>query len=374
MKAGWKWIIRMLLTSMALTISIAPPTAVAAPTVSAQGAAVIDVDSGRILYDKNGDQKMRIASLTKIMTAIVAIEESNIKDLVAVPDYAIGVEGSSIYLRHGEKLTLEQLLYGLMLRSGNDAAVAIAHHVGGSLEGFVHLMNEKAKYLGLSATSFGNPHGLDDNDHQYSTPNDMAKLSAYALKNETFQQIVATQVKKIPLHGEKWDRKLINKNKMLRFYEGANGVKTGYTKLARRCLVSSAERDDRKIAVVTLNAPNDWEDHSRLLDYAFQQFTVKNLIQEGEQVPNTDFYALDSFSYPLSVEEEDNIQLKVVKESGYRDLLPGGVPAHLKIYLKKEPIGSVPLHYGESNQTVAERSTVFERFWVTLKQVVWGGW
>lgn len=155
--------------------------------ISAQGAALIDVKSGRILFEKNGDQKMRIASLTKIMTAIVAIENGNLEDMVTTSDNAYGTEGSSIYLKRGEQLTLEDMLYGLMLRSGNDAAVAIAEHIGGSVEGFAFLMNEKAKILGMNHTHFVNPHGLDDKEH-YSTPKDMAILTAYALKNSTFKK------------------------------------------------------------------------------------------------------------------------------------------------------------------------------------------
>lgn len=192
------------------TLFAAPPL-----SISAEAAALIDVASGRILYEKNGSKKMRIASLTKVMTAIVAIETAKPNDVVKVPNEAVGVEGSSIYLKRGEQLPLEELLYGLMLRSGNDAAVTIAHHVGGSIPGFVYQMNEKAALIGMTQTNFTNPHGLDDSNMHYSTAEDMVKLSAYALKNPTFRQIVSTKVKNISWEGENWDRRLQNKNKML---------------------------------------------------------------------------------------------------------------------------------------------------------------
>jgi D-alanyl-D-alanine carboxypeptidase (penicillin-binding protein 5/6) len=371
-----RWI--ALITVLGILFSIVPLSHVkAAPFISAQGAAVIDVDSGRILYDKNGQQKMRVASLTKIMTAIVAIEEADVNEMVTISDHAIGVEGSSIYLRHGEKLTLEQLLYGLMLRSGNDAAVAIAHHVGGSLEGFSHLMNEKAEHIGLSGTRFANPHGLDDSNQHFSTAVDMAKLTAYALHNELFKKIVSTPIKKIPQHGEKWDRKLINKNKMLHLYQGADGVKTGYTRLAKRCLVSSASRNDRQIAVVTLNAPNDWDDHSRLLDYAFEHFQVKQIVGENERVnqSESDLYTVNSFSYPLASGEDGNIQKKIMMEKSFQEMLPGGVAGYLHIYLGEKGIGKIGLIYKDSKESIGRRTIhSSQNFMNLLKALIWGGW
>jgi serine-type D-Ala-D-Ala carboxypeptidase (penicillin-binding protein 5/6) len=349
--------------------------AFAAPQVSAQAAAVIDVESGRILYEKQGHGKMRVASLTKIMTAIVAIEEGKLQDVVTVPDYAVGTEGSSIYLKRGEKLTLENLLYGLMLRSGNDAAVTIADHIGGSLEGFARLMNEKAEYLGLTETNFTNPHGLDDSNNHYSSAVDMAKLTAYALRNPEFQKIVATQVKTIPQEGETWDRKLYNKNKMLRLYEGADGVKTGYTKIAKRCLVSSATRDSRQIAVVTLNAPNDWEDHSRLLDYGFKTFNKVQIIGSGELTDSeSGLYTINSFSYPLAAGEEVKIQKKITKESTLREMLPGGVAGYLHIYLGNEEIGKVGLiHKDDRTSKMSNGGGFWIQFFQAFKSIVWGG-
>lgn len=203
----------------------------------AKAAALIDVESGRILYSSHGDEPMLIASLTKIMTAIVAIEYGDLNSKVKVGKKAFAKEGSSLFLRLGEEMTLQNMLYGLMLRSGNDAATAIAEHVGGSEEGFVHLMNAKAEELSLKHTHFANPHGLDAEGH-YSSANDLAVLTAYALHNPVFKEIVKTQVKTADNPYEKWEYKWSNKNKMLRLYEGADGVKTGYTK--KRCAALSA--------------------------------------------------------------------------------------------------------------------------------------
>ncbi|RXT13849.1 D-alanyl-D-alanine carboxypeptidase family protein [Ammoniphilus sp. CFH 90114] len=377
MYRGKKRTAQLILFAYILSL-FAIPVAEAAPSVSAQAAAVIDVESGRILYEKQGQEKMRVASLTKIMTAIVAIEEGKLDEMVTVPDYAIGTEGSSIYLRHGEKLTLEHLLYGLMLRSGNDAAVTIADHIGGSLEGFARLMNEKVEYLGLRQTHFTNPHGLDDSNQHFSSAVDMAQISAYALRNEDFRKIVSTKVMKIPQHGEKWDRKLINKNKMLNLYNGADGVKTGYTKLAKRCLVSSATRDGRQIAVVTLNAPDDWSDHSRLLDYGFKQFSRTEIVGEKEPV-DTDkgLVTVNSFNYPLAGGEENKIRKVVKMEDGYKEMLPGGVAGYLHIYLGDQQIGRIGLVYsGEERSTSGTGLQVsrLSEILSTLKSLIWGAY
>lgn len=318
----------------------------ASANISAHAAAVIDVESGRVLFEKNGMDRLRIASLTKIMTSIVAIEEGKLNEVVTTPDIAVGTEGSSIYLRKDEKLTLEQLLYGLMLRSGNDAAVAIAHHVGGSVEGFVRLMNEKVEYLGLEQTHFTNPHGLDTKYGPYSTAVEMAQISRYALQNEMFRQIVSTKKIDIPQAGEKWDRKLINKNKMLRYYKHADGVKTGYTRLAKRCLVSSASKDGRQIAVVSLNAPNDWADHTKLLDYGFENFQRTKIIGKHEKVSEEEnLITFNSFYYPLKEGEWKHIRKEVVMEKGYRDMLLGGIAGYLHIYLEDKLIGKIALLY-----------------------------
>lgn len=310
------------------------------PSIHAQAATLIDVTSGRVLYNYRGDEQLPIASLTKIMTAIVAIEHGKLEDIVTVGRNAYAKEGSSLYLQLGEEMSLENMLYGLMLRSGNDAATAIAEHVGGSEEGFVYLMNEKAKMLGLSHSHFQNPHGLDRNGH-YSSANDLAKLTAYALKNPHFKEIVRTNSKRAPNPNDPWDYKWLNKNKMLRFYEGADGVKTGYTKIAKRCLVSSATRGGQQLVVVTLNDGDDWNDHRNLLDFGFEHYPLNNIITDGQALQNG-LVTGAGFSFPLAKGEERNLErrLKLNKATaasfGYR--------GKIVITLGGKEIGTVPVY------------------------------
>ncbi|PTQ55900.1 MAG: D-alanyl-D-alanine carboxypeptidase [Candidatus Carbobacillus altaicus] len=278
------------------------------PSISARSAALIDVESGRILYGKDIDRELPIASLTKVMTAIVAIEEGDLNDVVTASPRAVGVDGSSIYLQQGETMRLNDLLYGLMLRSGNDAAVAIAEHIGGSEPGFVQLMNEKAAWLGLSHTHFVNPHGLDEEGH-YSSARDLAVLSAYALKNPVFQEIVKTTKTTAPLPGAAWERLWINKNKLLRLYPGADGIKTGYTEQAKRCLASSATRNGIQLAAIVLNDGNDWGDSMALLDYGFTNFQWVRLADpltpliEQDGVKTYRLTVRRPFVYPLAEDE-----------------------------------------------------------------------
>ncbi|WP_134683246.1 D-alanyl-D-alanine carboxypeptidase family protein [Brevibacillus migulae] len=354
--------------------------------ISAEAAALIDVASGRILYQKNGDKKMRIASLTKTMTAIVAIEEGNLKDVIQIPDEAVGVEGSSIYLRKGERLTLEELLYGLMLRSGNDAATAIAIHIGGSVQGFAYKMNEKAALIGMTHTNFMNPHGLDDSNMHYSTANDMVKLSAYALKNPTFRQIVSTKVKSISWEGESWDRRLQNKNKLLHLYEGADGVKTGYTKLAKRCLASSATRDGRQLAAITLNAPDDWNDSMKMMDWGFQTFKPTKLVGKGEAIdPDAPVFASEDqlqlitendFVYPLTRSETTQVTSRVnLLQPRLGKQMVGKHVGFLQIYLGNQPIGQIPLTVKEAVPTLKSQLGFHakESFWSKLWRIAAGG-
>ncbi len=325
--------------------------------ISAEGAVLIDVNSGRILYEKNPDKKMKIASLTKIMTAIIAIEEESLENIVETSDNAYGTEGSSIYLKRGEELTLENMLYGLMLRSGNDAAVAISEHVGGSIEGFAYLMNNKAAFLGMNNSYFTNPHGLDNENH-YSTPRDMAILTAYALKNPVFNDIVSTKIKTVPQEDEDWDKKWVNKNKMLYLYEWADGVKTGYTKLAKRCLASSATKDGIQLACITLNAPDDWNDHKKLLEYGFNNYDVEVLVDVGDYIDeiniNGDIYEIISdskLSYPLKVKEDKLITKKIIiNEELDKDKYFENVGS-IEFYLDDKFIGKVLLKIKEKKQT-----------------------
>lgn len=235
-------------------------------SVSAQSAVLIEASTGRILYENNAYAKMPMASTTKIMTAVTVLENTVLTDTVTVSAQAAATEGSSMYLKSGEKITVLELLYGLMLSSGNDAANALAEYVGDSRENFAVLMNQTADKIGMESSNFVTPSGLDDTQH-YSTAYDMAKLTAYALENDVFKKIVSTRSITV---GEGEDTHyLANHNKLLSRYKYCIGVKTGYTMKSGRCLVSAAEKDGVRLIAVTLNDRNDWADHIEMLDYGF---------------------------------------------------------------------------------------------------------
>lgn len=254
----------------------APPAY--APTVSAKAAILINGESEAVYFAENADLRLPMASTTKVMTALVAADALPLDTVVKVAPEAVGVEGSSVYLYAGEELTLESLLYALLLESANDAAVAIACAVSGSVERFAERMNEKAAQLGLTDTHFTNPHGLDHEEH-YTTAHDLARITAAALRSETLRTIVSTYKHTVPQSGTDGVRLFINHNRLLRTYDGCIGVKTGYTMRSGRCLVSAAERDGLLLVAVTLSDPNDWKDHAAMLDYGFSLY---------ESVPLTD--------------------------------------------------------------------------------------
>lgn len=254
-------------------------TAAGTFSVSAESAVLIEAESGKILYEKNAYEKRPMASTTKIMTGLLAIENYDLQSVVTVSHDAVGVEGSSIYLREDERLPMEELVYALMLESANDAAAAIAIAVGGSIGGFAEMMNSKAREIGLENTSFENPHGLDSENH-YTTAYDLARLSAYALENPAFSRIVSTHKRILKTENGDITRLLVNHNRLLNAYDGIIGVKTGYTRRSGRCLVSAAERDGVRLVAVTLNAPDDWNDHRRMLDYGFD--ICENVVIESE--------------------------------------------------------------------------------------------
>lgn len=318
--------------------------------VSAKSAVLMDAVSGRILYEKNSNDRSLIASTTKIMTALVVCEQCNVLDRIEIPKEAVGIEGSSMYLQEGEILTIQELLYGMMLCSGNDAATALAIYCSGTVEGFAELMNDKAYKLGMNNTHFTNPHGLDSPDH-YSTAYDLAILAAYAMENPIFQKTVSTKSLKL---GQRY---LVNHNKMLWRVEGADGVKTGYTKAAGRILVSSATRDDRRLIAVTVNAPDDWNDHKTLLESGFRDFLLCSLIDEGEvldtveviggETSSVDLVAGDDFSYPLRSGENTTLRL-LSKGFVYAPISEGDFAGYAYLCLGDVTIGKVPLVYGES--------------------------
>lgn len=243
---------------------------------SAESVVLMEQRSGRVLYERNADEEKLIASITKIMTAVVAIEHGNLDDAYTVRAEDM-TEGSSMYLRVGEVLTLEELLYGLLLASGNDAALAVAHCVSGDVDAFVELMNRTADRLGMKHSGFANPNGLDAEGH-YSSARDMAILSAYALENETFRRIASTMSANIG------GRYLQNHNKLLRLCEGCIGLKTGYTRAAGRTLVSAAQREGMTLICVTLKDGDDWNDHLALFDYGFDAFRLEMIAGRGQKL------------------------------------------------------------------------------------------
>lgn len=295
MKKKFKLISVIICISIFLSISFVPVKAnnildniqsvnIQNVTLSAYSSyALVDVNTGRLLWGHNENNRRPMASTTKIMTALVAIENANLTDIVEVSKTASGIEGSSIWLSVGEKHTLEDLLYGLMLRSGNDAAAAIAEYVGGSIDGFAQMMNNKAKQIGALNSSFKNPHGLDAEGH-YTTAYDLALISAVALSNETFKKIASTKYKTIPWEQSQYNRSLKNKNKLLWSYEGATGVKTGYTKKSGRCLVASAKRNQTSLVAVAMNCGPMFESSSSMLDYGFDNYSNIDIVYEGEFV------------------------------------------------------------------------------------------
>ncbi len=249
----------------------AAPVSGSLPAVSAEGAVLIDAESGEILYEKNAHVPMGPASTTKLMTALVAVGQMSPETVLTVPREACGIEGSSVYLSEGERLTLKQLLYAMLLSSANDAATAIAIGVGGSVEGFCALMNQTAAQMGLENTHFQNPHGLYDENH-YTTAYDLARIGGAVLSHPLLAEIVATYKTTIPKGDDPDARLLINHNKLLRTYEGAIGLKTGFTKKTGRTLVSAARREGLTLIAVTLRDGDDWRDHAAMLDYGFANY------------------------------------------------------------------------------------------------------
>ncbi len=265
------------------------------PSLSAKSAILIDAFDGRVLYELNARVRMPMASTTKIMTALVALEHGKLDDTVEIASDATGVEGSSVYLRVGERWTLRELLYALMLASANDAATAIAIHIGGSVENFACLMNERAIELGLRDTHFQNPHGLDAEGH-YTSAYDLALLTAEALKNRDFLAVVSTPSYTVSGNGADGARYLTNHNRMLRTYSGAIGVKTGYTKKSGRCLVTAAERGGLRLVAVTLSAPDDWNDHKKLLDFGFEYYRAYKFGNAGDVFYEVPLVSGDDYS------------------------------------------------------------------------------
>lgn len=255
------------------------------PDVSAKGCVLIESLTGEVVYEKNANQKLPMASTTKIMSAMLALEFcDNLDEEFVVDSEAIKVEGSSMGLQEGDTVTMRNLVYGMLLPSGNDAAQAAAVRISGSVEQFVQLMNDRAVELGLNSTHFVTPSGLDDDtDEHYSTAYDMAILTREALKINEFREICGQYTAKVKFGNPPYERWLTNSNKLLNSCDGVIGVKTGFTDKAKRCLVSACERNGGTLICVTLNDPNDWLDHTRLYDYGFNMFSEQQLPLESNE-------------------------------------------------------------------------------------------
>lgn len=335
-------------------------------TISAKSAVLIEAATGRVLYQQNAYEKMPMASTTKIMTALVAIENGNLNDTVVVGENASGVEGSSIWLSVGEKMSLSNMLFGLMLASGNDAAVAIAEHIGGTVGGFVDMMNRKAQEIGAYNTHFANPNGLPADDH-YTTAYDLALISAYAMQNETFCQIVKTQYKTLPWEGHEWNRVVKNKNKILWNYEGGNGIKTGFTEDAGRCLAAAAQRDGMQLVSVVLSAPDMFDDCMALMDYGFENYQNSLIVSAGDNIGEVavqhgmedsfPVYTLQDMYYPLTSEEVEQLEKRVyIEKSVAAPVEKGQSVGHIDFWLGENKIMTVAL---SAPQTIGDNSYTY---------------
>ena len=307
------------------------PISVNAISTTASSAILMDMDSGRILYKKDVHNPRLVASITKIMTAVLAIENGNLDDEVTVGEEVLTMYGSNIYIELGEKMTLRDLLYGLLLRSGNDAAIVIGTYIGGSEEKFVEMMNKKAKEIGMINTTYHNCHGLDEVTKNYSTAYDMAVLSSYANTLDVYREISKT--KKWVTNTNNKSYVWHNRNKLLTQYEYATGGKTGYTPKAGRTLVTTASKDSLNLTAVTLNDPNEYVSHKEMYEYGFNKYKKylivdKNNFDIDDNFYKDEIYIKKSFSYPMT--EKESSKTSVVVE-----LLK------LKKYKNNEKVGEV---------------------------------
>ena len=324
-----------------LIIILCFPFYIKAIGTSANAAILMDQDSGRILYASNMNEVRSVASISKVMTAVLAIESGKLKNKIVIGDEIAGAHGSGIYIKKGEILTLEDLVYGLMLRSGNDASLAIANYVGGSIDQFVKQMNEKAIQLGMKNTTYYNPNGLDDDDKgNYSTAYDMAILMSYAMKNTDFAKIVGTSKYKLKTNMNTYI--WYNKNKLLSQYSYTTGGKTGFTKKARRTLVTSASKDGLNLVAVTLNDGNDFQDHINLFEYGFANYQNYQVLKKGnlkiddKYYKNYNLYIKNDITYPLQVGEKESLHIKyeMIKN---------------QIIKKETKVGTIHLYLGDKD-------------------------
>jgi D-alanyl-D-alanine carboxypeptidase (penicillin-binding protein 5/6) len=320
-----------------ISTGIAQQTSIAnSPSISASSAILVDAKSGQVLYEKNVHEQRSIASTTKIMTAIIVLERAKLNEEVTIDNSASEVGESELFLQPGEKMTVQDLLYGLLLHSANDAAVALAEYVAGSVTGFAELMNRKANSIGAKNTHFINPHGLYDANH-YSTAYDLALITRYGFKDKMFAEIVATKEHTIPRQGKNAPSKIKNHNKLLWKYPYANGVKTGFIRQAGHCLVSSANRNGIQLISVVLNSPSAeacYNHSQNLLEYGFNEFKLEKVIKKGGIYKKVKLPEI--FNEKLSLEASKDLIIQVRK-------MPGTLK---KLIIAKEP-KSLPIKKGE---------------------------
>ncbi|PGL71999.1 D-alanyl-D-alanine carboxypeptidase family protein [Bacillus sp. AFS055030] len=362
-----KWLVVGIIGLFLIGILIPTNNVEAFGGVSARNAVLMDQKTGRILYGKAMHDSERIASITKIMTAILAVESGKMQNTITISSRAVQTEGSSIYLKPGQKIKLEDLVYGLMLRSGNDAANAIAEAVGGSIEGFVYMMNEKAKEIGMSNTYFSNPSGLDQQGKEhYSSAYDMALLTRYAMQNPKYAKIAGTKVHRAPNTAESWDYVWKNKNKLLTYmYKYSTGGKTGFTKKAKRTLVSTASKNGMDLIVVTLNDGKDWQDHMSLFEYGFKNYPLTKVLSKGgiKEVTNKKYkghvYMKNDFSYPLDKNERDQVRITIeMQKPTEKKIANDAIVGKAIIELEGEQIGFRNIFYSESKVKVFAKEII----------------
>ncbi len=320
--------------------SLVSSYAVEMPDISAKSAVVICADTGEVVFEKDAYQKMPMASTTKIMTSVLALEFGADEHFLTVTDEMVSVEGSSIGLLPDDKISLKTLVKGMLLESGNDAANSVAHIIGGSTPEFVAIMNSKAKEIGMNSTSFETPSGLDGENH-YSTAFDMALLGAYAIKNPEFKQICSSKEQVVFYGNDPYRRVFTNNNKLLDTYDGIFGIKTGFTKKSGRCLVSAVERDNKTLIAVTLNAPDDWNDHKKMYDYSFENVHVIDLSCDLQDLSvkiiggTEDVVNLYPSSNPIitSINEDFDYERKIfIKQFEYAPVKKGDILGFIEFY------------------------------------------
>ena len=337
----------------------------------AKAMVVIEASTGRVLEEKNKDDRLAMASTTKIMTALVTCKNTeNFDEVVTIHDNAVGIEGTSMYLRKGEKLTVKELLFGLMLPSGNDAAMALAYHIGGGEEKFVEMMNAQASELGLKNTHFANPHGLDADGH-YTSALDLALITAEGMKNDMFREIIATKNVRVTGSKENEPRLLSNKNRLLKTLDGCTGVKTGFTDNAGRCFVCSCNRDGMTLISVVLNCGPMFEESARLMNLCFEKYKMRGLLEPYAQgdsilVTNGDQEFVQTvtkhgFSYPLTDEEFQSV--KIVRNQP--EILDAPVVkeqkiGEIEIYLDKDMLFKENIYTMENVKSIKYLDKIWE--------------